>query len=249
MFWKGELCKLCKLCSKANTPSFFFFFSSSKLRNTKTIYREWIRDRLEENLDQGALKFRSKKILSEGQDLKKIDIWAQSWLSSASVHLSVTQCPWAASHQPSPPGWKAPVQFSLQWALIFNKIWESHSNINNFPGKFTPGIVPRCHPDTALTLGSPARAVPPLHEPQVHQAPSFCSTICGIWGAVVLWTQLYNNTHILQLSFGHGRCNYRAAWGISSASAVIISQHSDIWADKFCGCKQQRLTENLNTSV
>lgn len=48
----------------------FFFFFLSKLLNANTIYREWIRDRLEENLDQGALKFGSEKGLSRGQDLK-----------------------------------------------------------------------------------------------------------------------------------------------------------------------------------
>lgn len=102
----------------------------------------------------------------------------------------------------------------------------------------------------------PASSVPPLHKPQLPgrfcqqtPAPCLCSTICDIWGAVVLWLQLCNNEHILQLSSGHGSCNYRAAQGISGASAVTISQHSDIWADKFCGSKHWRLAENLDTGV
>lgn len=64
----------------------------------------------------------------------------------------------------------------------------------------------------------PASSVPPLHKPQLPgrfcqqtPAPCLCSTICDIWGAVVLWLQLCNNEHILQLSSGHGSCNYRAA--------------------------------------
>lgn len=101
-------------------------------------------------------------------------------------------------------------------------------------------------PGLSLPYASPSTQAVRVNK---HQAPRFCSTICDIWGAVLLWTQLCDNKHILQLSFGHGRCNYRAALGISSASAVIISQRSDIWADKFCGCKQQRLAKNLDASV
>lgn len=99
-----------------------------------------------------------------------------------------------------------------------------------------------------LSLPTPATA-PKLFFVNKHQAQCFCSTICGIWGAVVPWIRVCSNEHILQLSVGHRRCNYRAAWGISSASTVMVSQHSDIWADKFCGCKQQRLAENLDTGV
>lgn len=153
-------------------------------------------------------------------------------------------------------GWDALAHFCTQWALIFTSSYESHSNTNNIPDKFIPGFVPTCFPDTTLTLEFPARAVPPYtsHGSQnvfvnKHPAQWFCSTICDIWGAVVLWIQQCSNEHILQLSVGHGRCNCRAAWGISRASTVMVSQHSDIRADKFCGCKQQRLAENLDTGV
>lgn len=175
MFWKGELGKLCKLCSKAYTPSFFFFFSS-KLLNAEPIYREWIRDRLEENLDQDALKFRGKKGLSQGQDLENRNVDSVLTLLCLCASQQVASVPTLLPTSP-PARWEAWVHFSVQWALIFTSTCESHSNTNNFPGKFIPNVVPRCYPNTALTLGSPARAVLPLREPQLpscscQQTPS-----------------------------------------------------------------------------
>lgn len=145
----------------------FFFFFLSKLLNANTIYREWIRGRLEENLDQGALKFGSEKGLSRGQDLKSRTMGSVLTLLCLCASQEVIQHPHTASHQPSLQGWEALVCFSIQWALIFTSICESHSNTNNFLGKFIPNVVPGCYPDTALTLGSPARAVPPLCKPQL----------------------------------------------------------------------------------
>lgn len=175
-------------------------------------------------------------------------------LRPASVHPSTQQL---LLLPPAPlQGWDDLAHFCAQWALIFTSSYESHSNTNNVPGKFVPSFVPTWYPDMTLTLEFPARAVPPYASrssqtvfDNKHQAQCFCSTICDIWGAVVLWAQLCSNEHILQLSVGHGRCNYRAAQGISGTSTVMESQHSDIRDDKFCGCKQQRLAENLDTGV
>lgn len=188
--------------------------------------------------------------MSQGQDVKSRNVGSALILLCLRAPQRVTRHPHTASYQPSlkagKPWYASP--FSVLWSSLASVCMPVTQIISQGSPYLTlspDAIVTQHWPSRlqrglSLSYASPCSQAARVHE---REAPCFCSTICGIWGAVVLWIQLCSNEHISQLSFGHGRCNYRAAWGISSASALITSPRSDIRADKFCGCKQQRLAK------